>query len=123
MKLSEFASGLVPSTSGEEAAPTGQQQTCILALYVHGRMHSYFVAPFTEQEGAATQVLQAAKRALDALNWHGPATVWGRVTADESVALARIEPYFANALDAALEAGIHFPLSMWRAITGYSTSP
>jgi CelD/BcsL family acetyltransferase involved in cellulose biosynthesis len=99
------------------------REVCILALYIHGRMISFFIQPGDAQEGARVQVMRAAKRVLDALGWHGPATVRGNLAEDEKVVLTGIEPFFQETLRYALQADIQFPLYMWRAITAQRVDP
>jgi hypothetical protein len=98
------------------------RDVCILALYVHGRMVSCYVeAP--DDQAEAIRIQSAARRTLDALAWHGPATIYGELTTTDEIVLKRIEPFFGRSLDAALRAGVQFPLSMWRAITGQRCKP
>lgn len=124
------AMNLSRTTRAITAIPTGRtsdsddpvRNVCVLALYVHGRMVDYYVDQHVDRR-TAMRIQCAAKRALDAAKWHGPATVYGELTATDEIVLTKVEPFFAQSLDAALRAGRQFPLFMWRAITGRRCEP
>lgn len=86
--------------------------------FAHQRLHEL---PLTG--GASTYrqaiepppaLLAAAERLLDALDWHGVAMVEFRRAPDGSFHLIEINPRLWGSLALSIDAGVNFPLGLWR---------
>ncbi|HEY2036846.1 MAG TPA: ATP-grasp domain-containing protein, partial [Steroidobacteraceae bacterium] len=90
--------------------------------FAHERLHEW---PLTG--GASTyrraieppaEMLAAARRMLDALEWHGVAMVEFKRRDDGSFALMEINPRLWGSLALSIAAGVDFPLGLWKIATG-----
>jgi protein-tyrosine-phosphatase len=86
--------------------------------FAHERLHEW---PLTG--GASTYrraieppaaMLAAARRMLDALEWHGVAMVEFKRRADGSFALMEINPRLWGSLALSVAAGVDFPVGLWK---------
>jgi predicted ATP-grasp superfamily ATP-dependent carboligase/protein-tyrosine-phosphatase len=94
----------------------------LLWHFAHERLHEW---PLTG--GASTYrraieppegMLDAARRMLDALEWHGVAMVEFKRRRDGSFALMEINPRLWGSLALSVAAGVDFPLGLWQLATG-----
>jgi predicted ATP-grasp superfamily ATP-dependent carboligase/protein-tyrosine-phosphatase len=94
----------------------------LLWHFAHERLHEW---PLTG--GASTYrraieppegMLAAARRMLDALEWHGVAMVEFKRRRDGSFALMEINPRLWGSLALSVAAGVDFPLGLWQLATG-----
>lgn len=90
--------------------------------FAHERLHEW---PLTG--GASTYrraieppegMLAAARRLLDALQWHGVAMVEFKRRIDGSFALMEINPRLWGSVALSVAAGVDFPLGLWRIAKG-----
>jgi protein-tyrosine-phosphatase/predicted ATP-grasp superfamily ATP-dependent carboligase len=95
--------------------------------FAHERLHEW---PLTG--GASTyrraiepppQMLDASRRILDALGWHGVAMVEFKRRSDGSFVLLEINPRLWGSLALSITAGIDFPLGLWKIATDAPLSP
>ncbi|HEX5461308.1 MAG TPA: ATP-grasp domain-containing protein [Steroidobacteraceae bacterium] len=99
----------------------------LLWHFAHERLHEW---PLTG--GASTYrraieppegMLAAARRILDALEWHGVAMVEFKRRRDGSFALMEINPRLWGSLALSIAAGVDFPIGLWRLATGAPLPP
>jgi protein-tyrosine-phosphatase/predicted ATP-grasp superfamily ATP-dependent carboligase len=95
--------------------------------FAHERLHEW---PLTG--GASTyrraieprpEMLEASKRLLDSLDWHGVAMVEFKLSPDGSHSLMEVNPRLWGSLALSIEAGVNFPLGLWQIAMGKTLSP
>ncbi|MHB8816739.1 MAG: arsenate reductase/protein-tyrosine-phosphatase family protein [Steroidobacteraceae bacterium] len=95
--------------------------------FAHERLHEW---PLTG--GASTYrraieppeaMLDASLRLLEALSWNGVAMVEFKRRADGSFALMEINPRLWGSLALSTDAGVDFPLSLWKVAAGEALPP
>jgi CelD/BcsL family acetyltransferase involved in cellulose biosynthesis len=108
----------VTDLSSQTTDPAHRAVSC---LYVHGKLAWYF----TRESAQASEIelLQVAKRVLDAAQWHGFAVVTAERQSDGSLRLLRVSPELDDSLVPAARAGVDFPLGLWRIARGEPVGP
>lgn len=90
----------------------------------HERLHEWPLtggaSTYRRTIEASPEVLEAATRMLDALNWHGVAMVEFKRRADGTFAFMEINPRLWGSLALSIDAGVNFPLGLWNIATGKS---
>lgn len=93
----------------------------------HERLHEW---PLTG--GASTyrraiepskEMLEASKTLLDSLEWHGVAMIEYKVRPDHSFTLMEVNPRLWGSLALSIDAGVNFPLGLWKIATGQNLPP
>jgi protein-tyrosine-phosphatase/predicted ATP-grasp superfamily ATP-dependent carboligase len=69
------------------------------------------------------RLLSDATRLLDHLKWHGVAMVEFKGSADRGYTLMEINPRLWGSLPLSVEAGVDFPMGLWRVATGADPGP
>jgi len=86
---------------------TTETPSSVLCLYAHGKLSLCFPAD--------SELVVAAKRALDAMQWHGLARVTGQRGPEGSIRLTGIRAGLDKAI---LQAGVSFPHALWSIARG-----
>ena len=99
----------------------------IECLYFHGRLLWYFAheriheVPLTGGGSSYRKSIRppidailAAKQLLDSLNWHGVAMVEFKLKSDSGICLMEINPRLWGSIALAIDAGVNFPLAVWK---------
>lgn len=99
----------------------------LVRWFAHERLHEM---PLTG--GASTyrraieppeEMLDASRRLLEALRWHGVAMVEFKRRSDGSFALMEINPRLWGSLALSIDAGVDFPVSLWQIAVGETLPP
>src|SRR5690606_16205653 len=122
-----------PIQEQEYASGVGVGVEC---LYAHGRMVWCFMherihelpltgggSTYRRSLAPMAEAIAAAKRLLDALEWHGVAMVEFKRDAHGRVCLMEINPRLWGSLALAIDAGVDFPLGMWKLARGERLDP
>lgn len=122
---------LLPRTAVLQQSYVGGRGIGIEVLYERGRLAWHFAHRRLHESplfgGASTYrvsiappaaALEAARRLLDELQWHGVAMVEFKETAEGRFCLMEINPRLWGSLALGIDAGVDFPLGLWRLATG-----
>src|ERR1700730_4613185 len=86
--------------------------------FAHERVHEYPLtggaSTYRRSVHADPRLLDGAERLLTALRWHGVAMVEFKVACDGSFYLMEINPRLWGSLALPIDAGVNFPLGLWR---------
>lgn len=117
---------LLSNTSVQEQEYVEGRGVGVECLYAHGRLVWYFVhervhelpltgggSTYRRSARPDAALIAAAKRLLDALNWHGVAMVEFKRCATGEFHLMEINPRLWGSLALAIDAGVDFPWGMW----------
>jgi len=95
--------------------------------FAHERIHEYPLtggaSTYRRSVYADPTLLEQAQRLLAALRWHGVAMVEFKVARDGSFYLMEINPRFWGSLALSIDAGVNFPLGLWRIASNETLSP
>jgi protein-tyrosine-phosphatase/predicted ATP-grasp superfamily ATP-dependent carboligase len=95
--------------------------------FAHERLHEW---PLTG--GASTYrrsieppegMLEASRRLLDSLEWHGVAMVEFKYRPNGSFTLMEVNPRLWGSLALSIDSGVNFPLGLWQIATGQALAP
>lgn len=96
-------------------------------VFVHERIHELPLtgggSSYRKSVAPDPVAIQLAKRLLDDLDWHGVAMVEFKRQSDGSLWLMEINPRFWGSLALAIDAGVDFPLGLWRLACGDTAGP
>jgi protein-tyrosine-phosphatase/predicted ATP-grasp superfamily ATP-dependent carboligase len=95
--------------------------------FAHERIHEYPLtggaSTYRRSVHADPTLLEQAQRLLGALRWHGVAMVEFKVRQDGSFYLMEINPRFWGSLALSIDAGVNFPLGLWRIASNETLPP
>jgi protein-tyrosine-phosphatase/predicted ATP-grasp superfamily ATP-dependent carboligase len=95
--------------------------------FAHERIHEYPLtgggSTYRRSVHADPTLLVQAQRLLVALRWHGVAMVEFKVGPDGSFYLMEINPRLWGSLALSIDAGVNFPLGLWRIASSETLSP
>jgi protein-tyrosine-phosphatase/predicted ATP-grasp superfamily ATP-dependent carboligase len=95
--------------------------------FAHERIHEYPLtgggSTYRRSVHADPALLEQAQELLAALRWHGVAMVEFKVGRDGSYYLMEINPRFWGSLALSIDAGVDFPLGLWRIANSDRLSP
>ncbi len=127
---------LLPLSAVQEQSYVVGRGLGVECLYSHGRMVWCFVherlhelpltgggSSYRRSAPPIAAAIHAARRLLDELRWHGVAMVEFKRAADGKLCLMEINPRLWGSLALAIDAGVDFPLGMWRLAHGESPGP
>jgi predicted ATP-grasp superfamily ATP-dependent carboligase/protein-tyrosine-phosphatase len=96
-------------------------------FFAHERIHEW---PLTG--GASTyrraieppqEMIEASRRLLDSLEWHGVAMVEFKRSQDGTFALMEVNPRLWGSLALSIDAGVNFPLGLWQIAKDQALGP
>ena len=95
--------------------------------FAHERIHEYPLtggaSTYRRSVHADPTLLERAQRLLAALRWHGVAMVEFKVAPDGSFYLMEINPRLWGSLALSIDAGVNFPIGLWRIASNETLSP
>jgi protein-tyrosine-phosphatase/predicted ATP-grasp superfamily ATP-dependent carboligase len=95
--------------------------------FAHERIHEYPLtgggSTYRRSIHADPTLLEQAQGLLAALRWHGVAMVEFKVGRDGSFYLMEINPRLWGSLALSIDAGVNFPLGLWRIASNETLSP
>ena len=96
-------------------------------FFVHERIHEVPLtgggSSYRRSIATHPQAVYFAKRLLDDLAWHGVGMVEFKLEPDDNACLMEINPRLWGSLALAIDAGVDFPLGMWRLACGERPGP
>ena len=108
----------------------------VFLLYDHGQCIAHFahkrlrekpptggVSVLSESVVAEPKQLEAAKKLLDAVQWHGVAMVEFKVNSKGEPYIIEVNPRFWGSLQLAVDSGVDFPLLLHKATMGEDLAP
>jgi predicted ATP-grasp superfamily ATP-dependent carboligase/protein-tyrosine-phosphatase len=95
--------------------------------FQHERVHELPLtgggSSYRRSSPAAERLLSDATRLLDHLQWHGVAMVEFKGAPDRGYTLMEINPRLWGSLPLSVDAGVDFPMGLWRLATGADPGP
>ena len=120
----------------QEQSYVGGRGIGIECLYFRGRLLWYFAherihevpltgggSSYRKSMRPPVDAVLAAKQLLDSLNWHGVAMVEFKLKPDLGICLMEINPRLWGSIALAIDAGVNFPLAMWKIAAGEPLEP
>jgi predicted ATP-grasp superfamily ATP-dependent carboligase len=98
-----------------------------MALFAHRRLRERppagGVSVLSESVAMRDDMAAMATRLLGTVHWHGPAMVEFKVAADGTPYLMEINPRLWGSLQLAVDAGVNFPMMLYRSASGEPQEP